>query len=447
MASFIKDTAKGALWVDMGLGKTVSTLTALADIYDGFDLHRVLIVAPKRVAQSTWPAEIGKWAHVSHLSHRVISGTPAQRNAIIEHDTSTIHLIGVDLLPWLIKEICGEKISRLGRWPYDTIVLDESSGFKNRSAKRFKALRRVLPRVENLVELTGTPAPNGLLDIWAQLFLLDGGERLGKSFTHYRDRYFTSDYMGYTWEIKPGAEEQIYAAIADIVLVLKAEDYLRMPDRFDNYVEVALPPGTRKQYRDFEREFLLKLEDETIAAFSAAALTGKLLQFANGAIYTDDQGSWTEIHTAKIEALHDIVAGANGAPVLIAYSFKSDLARLKDAFPNGVDLSADPGVIEKWNRGEIPQLFAHPQSAGHGLNLQAGSHIAVWFGLPWSLELYQQFNARLHRQGQTKPVIIHHIVTQDTVDQTVVAALARKDTTQSALLHALKDDIAERIAA
>ncbi len=444
---FIKTNPKCALWVEMGLGKSVSTLTAIADLEAEFAINRVLIIAPLRVARSTWPAELERWAHTRHLDATVIKGTPAKRSQIVIDDRSTIHIINRELVPWLVTLVRESEYLRERGWPYDMVVIDEASGFKSHKTKRFKALKKVLPSIDRLVELTGTPASNGLLDVWAQLFLLDQGQRLGKTFTSYQRRYFESDYMGFNWTPKDGADAQIHGKLEDICLTLAAADYLDMPPLVENDVVVELPPAVRSQYADLERDFLLKLEaDETVEVFNAAALANKLLQFANGAVYLEtDAGRETrKVHDVKLDALDDIVEGTNGTPLLVAYNFQSDAARILGRFPQAQLLDKDPATIDAWNAGEIEMLVAHPASAGHGLNLQAGGSNVVWFGLNWSLELYQQFNARLHRQGQTKPVIIHRVMCADTAEQTVAEALVSKNTTQRALLDALKTDLEVR---
>lgn len=436
---FVKDTANCALWIDPGLGKTITTLTALSDLFAEFEVNKVLIVAPLRVAQSVWRQEIERWPHVSHLKAVSLCG-PAKVRMKAVHEDAQIYIINREQLAWL-SDYWKEN------WPYDTVILDEASSFKSAKSQRFKSLRRVLPWINRLVELTATPASNSLLDLWPQIFLLDRGERLGKTMTAYKSRYFESDYMGYTYLLKKGARERIHEAVADLVLSMSAEDYLTLPKRVDRRIDVALTPSQRKQYRFLEKEFILRLEEEDVAVPNAAALTGKLLQFANGAVYTDADGTFETVHNHKIEALQDIVESANGAPVLVAYNFKSDLARLKAVFPKGRALDANPKTIDAWNAGEIPILFAHPASAGHGLNLQDGGHLLVWFGLNWSLELYEQFNARLDRQGQTKPVAVYHIVTENSVDETVLEALAGKRVSQQALLQAVKRKIETKDAA
>jgi SNF2 family DNA or RNA helicase len=327
-------------------------------------------------------------------------------------------------------------------------VIDEASSFKNHGSKRFKALRKVRGNIDRVIELTGTPAGNGLLDLWPQVFLLDGGERLGKTYTKYRDTYFDSDYMGFKWTPKPDAEAAIHAKLADIVLRLDAADYLKLPPFLPHTIEVELPPSARVHYRELEREYLTQIEGTDIAIAHAAALSNKLLQCANGTIYTNEERDTAHLHDAKIDALDGIVAEHPGRPVLVAYSYRTDIPRLRERFPHAVLLDDNPETIARWNRGEIEMLLTHPASAGHGLNLQDGGNIVVWFGVTWSLELYQQFNARLRRQGQQAAVVLlYHITAADTVDGTVLASLARKNTTQGALLDALKTDIRERLAA
>lgn len=424
---WILDTPKGALIAGMGLGKTLITLTAVQQLLDGFEAMKVLVVAPKRVALSTWPEEIWKWPHLN-LHYTQLCGDAAHRIKAVTQDTR-LHIINVDNLVWLI--------DHLGKgWDYDMVVIDESSLFKSYASKRFKALKRRLADIDRVLLLTGTPAPNGLLDLWPQVYLLDGGKRLFRTITAYRQHYFESDYLGYNWTPRPGSSEDIYERISDLCLRLDTADYTDVPPRIDVRVGVSLPPAARHQYEQMERDSLLQLQEQDVTAATAGVLVGKLLQMANGAIYTED--GWEEIHSAKVEALKEIVDTAAGQPVLVAYYFKHDLERLREAFPKARVLDTDPDTIRAWNAGEIPVLLAHPQSAGHGLNLQHGGSILVWFGLVWSLELYQQFNARLHRQGQRETVVVHHLVASGTVDGDVLSALTQKDATQQGLLDALK---------
>jgi SNF2 family DNA or RNA helicase len=333
-------------------------------------------------------------------------------------------------VPWLVKHY-GSK------WPFDAVIVDESSSFKSNSAQRWKALKKILPSTEYMVLLTGTPSPNSLLDLWPQMYLVDFGERLGRTMTGYKQRFFEQDYMGYRWTIKEGAAEQIHKLVADVCLSMSAEDYLELPERIVLTEFVDLPPAVQASYSDFESQLLATLPSgDEIEAINAAVLANKLLQWCNGATYTDANGTWAQIHDAKLDALADIVE-ANDEPMLVAYNYKSDLARLQKRFPQAVHLSRDQQVIDDWNNGKIPMLLAHPASAGHGLNLQEGGALCVWFGLNWSLELYQQFNARLHRQGQTKPVRIVHIVARNCIDERVLQVLSSKDATQRDLLKAL----------
>ncbi|MBO6507321.1 MAG: DEAD/DEAH box helicase [Roseibium sp.] len=454
-ARFITDNKSCALWVDMGLGKTVTVLTAVSDLIDSFEASRVLVIAPLRVALNIWPSEVAQWDHTKHLNVRVINGRADRRRGILLTDRTEIHVISRDLVQWLVGELYTNrnnypKHMTVGAvdghpWPYDMVVIDEVSSFKSPSTKRFKSLRKMLPYIDRLVELTGTPASNGLLDVWSQVFLLDRGERLGKTYSSYRNTYFVSDFHGYNWTLKKSADQKIYEKLDDLCLTLTAEDYLELPDRVDNTVNVDLPKVPRAQYEQLERDFLAEVGDDVVEVLHAAALTNKLLQFANGAIYTDEEKNWSTVHSAKLDALGEIVDEAAGRPLLVAYNYQTDAIRIRERFPHAVLLDKDPATIARWNRGEVPMLLAHPASAGHGLNLQHGGDTIVWYGLNWSLELYQQFNARLHRQGQKRPVIVHHLVVKDTVDETVMSALAGKDITQRALLNALKEDIGNRM--
>lgn len=439
---FIKQNPFCALWVDMGLGKTVATLTALSDLIDSFEVHRILVIAPLRVAKYTWPEEIERWEHTSHLSYSVVCGAWAQR-AKSAKSNAPIHIVNRENVAWLVDHFSRGLHKPNYEWPYDMVVIDESSSFKSSKTKRFKSLRKVLPNIDRLVQLTGTPASNGLLDLWSQIYLLDKGDRLGRTFSGFKQRYFSSDFMGYNWTPLPGTEEEIYDRLSDLCLTLSADDYLELPDRIENTLVVDISPTTRSQYRQLEKDFLLELESDDVVVQHAASLTNKLLQFSNGAVYTDDQGHWEALHESKLDALEEVINESAGQPILVAYNFKSDKERILKRFKKAVCID-DKNAIKRWNKKEVELLIAHPASAGHGLNLQSGGNIIVWFGLNWSLELYQQFNARLHRQGQTKPVIIHHIVLKDSVDESVIEALNGKDQTQQALLEALKNDIRER---
>lgn len=418
-----------ALLLDMGLGKTVSTLTAIDLLLDRIEIARVLIVAPKRVAEHTWPDEIRKWDHLQHLRCSVAVGTAAERREALARDAD-IYVINRENVPWLVEEI-GRK-----PWPFDMVVLDELSSFKSAKAQRFRALRRVRGGMDRVVGLTGTPAPNGLLDLWPQMYLIDQGARLGRTVTGYRERYFTPDKRNrmqiWTWKPKPGAEAEIYAAISDIALSMKAKDLLDLPERTDMDVPVALSAPARQAYDRLERELVLQLPEGTVQASQAATLLNKLLQMAGGSAYGED-GAVVPVHSAKLDALEDLVEQANGRPVLVYYGYRHERDRIMERIPRAEDL--DPG---RWCAGEQSVALAHPASCGHGLNLQAGGSIMVWYTLPWSLELYEQANARLYRQGQTEPVRIYHLIVSGTVDEQVKAALQRKSIGQDALLEALK---------
>lgn len=433
---FIKERKRCALFLGLGMGKSTISLTAASDLLDGFAAKRVLVVSPLRVANSVWPSEPGLWEHLNHLKVATVTGSERQRLAAL-HKTADVYSINRENIPWLVK-LYGDK------WPFDCVIIDESSSFKSASSKRWKALKRILPHTEYMVLLTGTPSPNGLLDLWAQMYLIDKGEALGKTMTSYKQRFFESDFMGYRWNIKEGGADKIYQLVAPHCLSMSSEDYLDIPDRIDITEKVQLPAKEFRQYQDFERTLLAELDDgEEIEAPTAAALANKLLQWSNGATYTDEHGNWSEIHGAKLDAMADIVADNPGENILVAYNYKTDLIRLKDKFPEAVVLDKDPETIARWTRGEIPMLLAHPASASMGLNLQKGGAICVWFGLTWSLEHYQQFNGRLHRQGQTRPVRIVHIVAEGCIDERVLSVIADKDAVQSKLLDTLRNPIAK----
>lgn len=427
---FVLSEKRCMLALEMGLGKTTSTLTAISDMIDGFTASKVLVIAPLRVANSVWAQETALWNHLNHLRVSVCTGAEKVRRAALSVDAD-VYVINRENVPWLVENY-GKK------WMFDVVVIDESSSFKNPSSKRFKALRKMLPNIETMVLLTGTPSPNGLLDLWPQMYLIDYGERLGRTLTAYKQRFFEPDYWGRKFELRQGSAETIHSLVSDKIIHMSAEDYLSMPERIDLTTNVDL--GKQLEgYKDFERTMLAELEDgEVIEAMTAAVLANKLMQYSNGALYTDANGSWFETHSAKLDALAEIVEDNAGETILVAYNYKSDLERLVSRFPQAKVLDKKQETIDAWNKGEIPMLLAHPASAGHGLNLQKGGALCVWFGLNWSLELYQQFNARLHRQGQTRPVRIVHIVGKDTIDERVLRVLQDKDATQSALLNSLK---------
>lgn len=422
------------LFLEMGLGKTVITLSAVQKLLDDFEVSKVLVVAPLRVASTVWAEEAAKWDHLGGLRFSKILGDRAEREAALRKKAD-IYVINRENVSWLVEHQATKKT-----WPFDMIVLDELSSFKSPRAERFKSMKRVLPAVSRIVGLTGTPSPNGLIDLWSQIYLLDGGTRLGKFIGNYRNAYFTPGQRNgaivYNWVPIKGASEQIYHRISDICMSMRAEDYLSLPDRNDITCSVSLSDRARKAYDAMERDLVLPLAGEVITAQNAAVLTGKLLQLANGAIY-DEDGKYISLHDAKLDALEDLIEAANGEPVLVYYSFRHDAKRIRTRFPYARELKTEQDVAA-WNAGEVPLLIAHPASAGHGLNLQSGGHIMVWFGLTWSLELYQQACARLYRQGQKKPVTIYHIITKDTVDSHVLRALVGKASGQNDLIDAVK---------
>lgn len=422
-----------ALWVDLGLGKTVTTLTATEELINGVGARNVLVIAPLRVANSVWAQEARAWEHTKNLRVSICTGGAREREAALRRDAD-IYVINRENLVWLVKRYTKHS------WPFDCVVIDEASSFKSSQTKRWKALKAVRPFIRRMIQLTGTPASNGLMDLWPQLYLLDLGQRLGRTKTGYRDRFFESDYMGFKWTPKQDAEPRIHALVDDIALSLRAEDYLNMPDRVDVTVRVTLPEDVIAQYKAFEREFVLTIgsSGDEVDAVNAAVLAGKLQQICNGAIYTDELKNFAVLHNAKIEALRDIIDDNPGENILVAYQFKHDLARLQAAFPHGRVLDKGHAVIDEWNRGGVPLLLAHPASAGHGLNLQRGGAVIVWFGLNWSLELYEQLNGRLHRQGQTRPVRVIHLVASGCIDDRVIDAIRAKARTQNDLLNALR---------
>lgn len=420
------------LFLDMGLGKTVITLTAIKELIEDFAIWKVLVIAPKRVAEDTWSREHEKWDHLSGLRISKVLGTPTQRMKALKAEAD-IYVIGRDNVKWLV-ELMGKS------WPFDMVVIDELSSFKNPSAQRFKALRKVIPASDRVVGLTGTPSPNGLMDLWAEIYLLDRGERLGTTISAYREKYFRAGarngYIVYKWEPYSYSQKEIERKISDICMSMSAEDYLELPERMDNEIKIRLSPKEMKQYDQMEREQLLRIDDEAVVALNAAAVMNKLLQMANGSVYADG-GDVVNIHEKKLDALEEII-DTTGEPVLVFYSFRHDLEAIKKRIPDARELESSEDIA-RWNRGKIPVLLCHPASVGYGLNLQDGGHVIVWYGLTWSLELYQQANARLYRQGQQKAVIIHHLIAEGTVDEQVMKALQHKDTSQSALLAALKE--------
>lgn len=435
-AEFIITQPVAALLLDMGLGKTSITLTAINDLlFDSFEVHKVLVVAPLRVARDTWSAEIEKWEHLWELRYSVVVGTEQERLAALR-TPADIYIINRENVQWLVEE------SGLP-FAYDMAVIDELSSFKNHQSKRFKAFMKVRPKLKRIVGLTGTPAGNGLMDLFAEFKLLDMGERLGRLIGQYRNTYFQPDKRNgmviYSYKPLPNAERQIYDKISDITISMKAADHLKMPELISSEYMVQLSDKEREKYDRLKKDLIFSTEDNEVTAANAASLSNKLSQMANGAVYSDDE-SVIEIHDRKLDALEDIIESMNGRPLLVAYWFKHDLERIRKRFEiREIKSSAD---ISDWNSGKIPVALIHPASAGHGLNLQSGGSALVWFGLTWSLELYQQTNARLWRQGQTADtVVIQHIIAKGTIDEQIMKALKTKDTTQAALITAVKAEV------
>lgn len=430
---FIIDHPTAAVFLQMGLGKSVITLTAIQELaLERFEISRVLVIAPLRVARDTWPDEIQKWDHLHGLTYSVAVGTEAERRAALRQNT-LIHIINRENVQWLVEQ------SGLP-FDYDMIVVDELSSFKSYQAKRFRALMKVRPKVQRIVGLTGTPSSNGLMDLWAEFRLLDMGHRLGRFITQYRNTFFIPDKRNgqiiYSYKPMPGAEEAIYSRISDITFSMKSTDHLKMPELVSTRYEVYLSDAEADRYEELKQALILQFPDGEVTAANAAALTGKLAQLSNGAIYADT-GDTIEFHDRKLDALEDIIESANGKPILVAYWFRHDLQRIKKRF-DVRELKSSKDIAD-WNNGKIPVAVIHPASAGHGLNLQAGGSTLIWFGLTWSLELYQQTNARLWRQGQSSgTVVIQHIITKGTIDERILKALEAKDRTQAALIDAVK---------
>lgn len=426
---FIKEKKRVFMLLGLGLGKTVTTLTAVSDLLDSFTVNKVLVIAPLRVANSVWPSEVNEWSHLKYLKVNVATGSERKRIGALS-STCDIVTINRENIKWLV-DFYGKD------WPFDCVVVDESSSFKNNSSQRFKALKKVLPETDYMIALTGTPSPNGLLDLWSQVFLLDFGVALGRTMTMYKQRFFEADYMGYKFTPKSGSADKIHDLIRPFTLSMSAEDYLDVPDRIDSSIVIDLPVKILAKYKEFERDLILEVQEKELEAQSAAVLANKLLQWCNGATYTDEHKNWITLHDEKLKALTELVEENSGENMLVAYNYKTDLIRLQKQFPDAVVLDKEQSTIDRWNNGNIPMLLAHPASAGHGLNLQKGGSMLVWFGLTWSLELYQQFNGRLHRQGQTKPVRVVHIVARDCIDERVIDVLSDKDATQKDLLNSL----------
>lgn len=453
---FCMTHSHAGLLLDMGLGKTAVTLTVLNRLmYEEFSLNRALVIAPKRVAEDTWSREAEKWDHLSCLRVVKVLGTAKQRTAALAQD-GDVYVINRENVVWLVETLGA-------RWPFDGIVIDELSSFKSSRSKRWRALRRVIGAAKYVYGLTGTPAPNGYIDLWPEMYLLDRGQRLGRTLGEFRNTYFNpgahKGHIVYEWRLKPGAKARIDAKLSDLCLSMSKEDWLDLPERTYNTVPVMMSPSARKLYEQFQKEKILPLlrgrdglrlaengaddYDSAVLGDMAATVSGKLLQMANGAVY-DENGEVFHIHDAKLDALEEIADTNPGQPLLVFYTYKHDLDRIQARFPSAEKIKSSE-TISDWNAGKIPMLLCHPASAGHGLNLQAGGHIIVWFGLPWSLELYQQANDRLHRMGQKQGVIIHHIVARGTLDERVMSVLAGRESTQRGLLDALKAYVEENV--
>ena len=438
---FIKKNPIAAILLDMGMGKSSITLTAIMELmYDSFEVSKVLIIAPLRVAKHTWSGEIEKWEHLKGLRYSIVVGTVAQRKKALQKDAD-VYIINRENVPWLIEQ-SGMPFD------YDMVVIDELSSFKNWQSKRFRSLMKVRPMVKRMVGLTGTPSSNGMMDLFAEYKVLDMGARLGRFIGQYRLNYFKPDRVNgpivYSYKLLPGAEQQIYEKIDDITISMKATDYLEMPELISTEYPVYLSASELDTYEEMKKDLVLSLPSGEITASNAASLSGKLSQMANGAVYTDDE-SYIEFHDKKLDALEDIIEAANGQPLMVAYWYKHDLTRIEkrlDALGVKYQKLDTDASIEKWNRGELPVALVHPASAGHGLNLQSGGSTLVWFGITWSLELYQQTNARLYRQGQTASCVkIIHLISKGTIDERIVKALSDKDNTQAALIDAVKADL------
>lgn len=441
--NFVEEHKESALLLDLGLGKSSIALTAINDLlFDYFLVHKVLVIAPIRVCTNTWTSEIKKWDHLRNLKYSLCVGDERTRKRALYADAD-IYIINRENVWWLINK-SGVKFD------FDMIVIDELSSFKNGKSKRFQALLKVRPLVKRIVGLTGTPSSNGLMDLWAEYRLLDLGKRLGRFITHYRETYFIPDKRNqeivFSYKPKLGAEEEIYRQIEDITISMKAIDHLPMPKLIVNDYKVELESKERKQYESLANNLVLELGDEDITVANAGVLSNKLIQMANGSLYYDEEQNFVEIHDKKLDALEDLIEGASGKPLLVAYWFKSDLERIikrlekiKDKTDISFEVLDKSDAIEKWNKGEISVGLIHPQSAGHGLNLQDGGHQLIWFSLTWSLELYQQTIGRLYRQGQkSKSVVVTRIVAKDTIDEDVIRALDKKERTQDALIEAVK---------
>ena len=429
---FILAHKVSALFLDCGLGKTITTLTAINELmYDSFEISKVLIIAPLRVAQSTWKEEIEKWNHLNLLRYSIVVGDEKERLKALKQN-SDIYIINRENVDWLVTKSGID-------FNFDMLVIDELSSFKSNTSKRFKSLLKIRPYFERVVGLTGTPSSNGLMDLWAEFRVLDLGERLGRYITHYRNEYFLPDKRNgaviFSYKPQPNAEERIYRRLADITISMKSTEYLKMPELILNELEINLDEEDQIKYKKFKKEMVMTIQEKEIDAINAASLSNKLIQLANGSIYDEDK-KFYEVHNKKLDKLEEIIESANGKPVLVAYWFKADKERIEKRFKVREIKTADD--IKQWNMGMINLALIHPASAGHGLNLQSGGFTLVWFSLTWSLELYQQTNARLYRQGQKDTVVIHHLITKNTIDEDIMKSLKRKDKTQEALMRAVK---------
>lgn len=430
--NFILAHKVSALFLDCGLGKTITTLTAINELmYDSFEISKVLIIAPLRVAQSTWKDEIEKWDHLNLLRYSIVVGDEKERLKALKQN-SDIYIINRENVDWLVTKSGID-------FNFDMLVIDELSSFKSHTSKRFKSLLKIRPYFERVVGLTGTPSSNGLMDLWAEFRVLDLGERLGRYITHYRNEYFLPDKRNgaviFSYKPQPNAEERIYRRLADMTISMKSTEYLKMPELILNELEINLDEEDQMKYKKFKKEMVMTIQEKEIDAINAASLSNKLIQLANGSIYDEDK-KFYEVHNKKLDKLEEIIESANGKPVLVAYWFKADKERIEKRFKVREIKTADD--IKQWNMGMINIALIHPASAGHGLNLQSGGFTLVWFSLTWSLELYQQTNARLYRQGQKDTVVIHHLITKNTIDEDIMKSLKRKDKTQEALMRAVK---------
>lgn len=429
---FILAHKVSALFLDCGLGKTITTLTAINELmYDSFEISKVLIIAPLRVAQSTWKDEIEKWDHLNLLRYSIVVGDEKERLKALKQN-SDIYIINRENVDWLVTKSGID-------FNFDMLIIDELSSFKSHTSKRFKSLLKIRPYFERVVGLTGTPSSNGLMDLWAEIRVLDLGERLGRYITHYRNEYFLPDKRNgaviFSYKPQPNAEERIYRRLADMTISMKSTEYLKMPELILNELEINLDEEDQMKYKKFKKEMVMTIQEKEIDAINAASLSNKLIQLANGSIYDEDK-KFYEVHNKKLDKLEEIIESANGKPVLVAYWFKADKERIEKRFKVREIKTADD--IKQWNMGMINLALIHPASAGHGLNLQSGGFTLVWFSLTWSLELYQQTNARLYRQGQKDTVVIHHLITKNTIDEDIMKSLKRKDKTQEALMRAVK---------